>query len=433
VRTLPRPSRIQAFRWLAVLLLVAGNLSLQIVLRRDGLDNSVENRYSPTSTDSRDYVRRAEILAGKGTVQGPFGKAFEEALGDAYRMPAYPLFLSAFYPVFKAPLQAARYAQILLSALVILLAWLTLRNLMGDTAGALGGAALIAAWLPLYYFSPILIAESCSLFVFAALLYAMSRPVPAKHAAPLSWMALPLLFATWVYLKPNHILLLAPLAAFVWMRERRGGTHSSSRGLVRAILCILVVLAVLAPWSVFISRQHGKPLLLSTASGVNLYLGTGVIQSPAEANTLPYKYAARMGMIQGDSLVRSASGTAEAMEAEEARLAAGARSIWRAHPLRTAGYGVAKALHGFGFSLRGARDVLLLAFLALSVLASARAWKTPAHRPWAVFFWGVLLVTFLQMFVYLPNQRFKTLLFDLPAWIILVLGARRRETPDPSA
>lgn len=417
--------RIRMFEAGIVLLLVVGNLLVQARLERAGLDDRVVNRYSPTSTDSEDYVRRAHILS-KG---GSFARDFEEAFGDAYRPPAYPLFLSAFLPVSDAPLRAARMAQVLLSALMIALGWRTLRNLLGDAprarGAALAGAALIALWVPLYYFSPILIAEGCSLFVLAALLHAMSLRT-GDHGTP--WIRLSFLLALLIYLKPNHILLLLPVAAFVWMREK----SSPRRAAARTAACVLVTLALLAPWSIFLTRAQGKLMFLSTASGVNLYLGTGVVQFPGDANTLPYRFAKTAGLAKQDSLQRVDPKDPRALAAEETRLAAEAQALWQARPARMAAYGVLKALHGFGFSLRGARDLSLVLFLGISLVASARAWKSPAFRPWAVFFWGVLGATCLQMFVYLPNQRFKVVLFDLPALLMIVLGTvrlRRREEP----
>jgi hypothetical protein len=386
--------------WLLCFLLCLANLSVQFLAHRGALDNGVENRSSPSSGDSRDYVRRAELLAGPG--------GFQAAFADGRRTPGYPLFLAALRPLSAAPLRAARIVQIFLSASIIFLAFLALRNLLhglpASDLKALGGAALIAAWPPLYHFSPILIAEACSLFLMAALLWSLSlRPENTPRSVP--WVAPSLLFAALVYLKPNHFLLILPLAIFL--------------GRKRAAWFVLLSLALIAPWSAFVSLQNHRLAFLSTASGINLYLGTGVAQDAKDARTLPHRFARHAGFGLGEQAPR-----------DPGRVAL---EVWREHPVRTALYGATKVLHGFGGSLRGVRDALLAALLAASLFCARRLWRkgdwkeaSRTDRAWVLFFGGILLVTALQLFLYLPNQRLKTVLFDLPALMIVALGLYKK-------
>jgi hypothetical protein len=380
--------------WVLCVLLCLANASLQCFAYRGALDDGVENRSSPSSGDSRDYVRRARQLAGAE----PAG--FKAAFRDGFRTPGYPLFLAAFQPVSAAPLRAARLAQILLSASMAFLAFLTLRNLLRGFSfadwKALGGAAMVAVWPPLYHFSPILIAETCSLFLMALLLWILSRRA-GNSPGFVSWAGPSLLFGLLVYLKPNHFLLLLPLGIFL--------------GRKRAASFILLSLAMIAPWSVFVSLQNRRPVLLSTASDMNLYLGTGAAQDPRDANTLPYRFARYAGFGEAERAPR--------------KVGEAARAVWREHPARTSFYGATKVLHGFGFSLRGPRDVALALLLAGSAFFAVRLgrgdWGTPGAA-WPLLWAGILLVTAFQLFVYLPNQRLKTVLFDLPALLILALG-----------
>lgn len=397
------PARPTLLHGALCLLLFLGNLSAQLYLQRGALDDGVENRSSPSSTDTRDYLRRAEIWAD-GSGSGGFTAAFE----DGYRTPAYPLYLAAFLSFSTTPLRAARTTQVLLTAGIVLLAFLTLVNLRESPAKALGGAALVAAWPPLYHFSPILIAEACSLFGLALLLYALSRPPSPR----LHFLVLPLLLAALTYLKPNHALFLVPVALFLWMRATRGA----------AAACALAFLLLIAPWMAFV-RAQGGPFGMSTASGINLYLGSVAPPEGSDAGTLPARYGAWTGMPRAEARVLDRS-TEEKAGAESAHLGGLARSAWREAPLRTAGYGFAKVLHGFGFSLRGIRDIALVALFAASLWASARLWKEGSRRAWVLLFWGFLLAAAAQMFLYLPNQRFKTVAFDLPALLMLALALR---------
>jgi hypothetical membrane protein len=83
---------------------------------------------------------------------------------------------------------------------------------------------------------------------------------------------------------------------------------------------------------------------------------------------------------------------------------------------------VGKVLHGFGFSLRGARDVVLAAMCLLGVIAALYAARVGVYPEWRVLFWASLLVTSVQMFVFAPTQRYKTVMFDLPGLAMIVLG-----------
>ena len=68
---------------------------------------------------------------------------------------------------------------------------------------------------------------------------------------------------------------------------------------------------------------------------------------------------------------------------------------------------------------------LAVALYLASTIYSVFLWRNGRCRPCCVFFWAVTAVAAAQMFVYLPNQRFKTVIFDLPALLMVIVGAVR--------
>ena len=399
-------------RWLfclLCLLLVFSNVLIQIFWQRNGLDNQPLNSYHPISVDAFGYIEKAELIAK----DGDFIKAFE----DGFRMPGYPLFLSIFYHFSDRPLLVARYAQIVLSSLVILFSYLTMAKIFHSKVKAILSASVIALWLPFYYFSPILIAESCTIFLFSVFFYALSSLEFRKSTVAI--YALPILLALLVYLKPNQIFLFIPLAAFLLFRIR-------GQNLWHLAGIMLVFIAMIIPWSVFISVVNSTVIPFSTTSGINLYLGTGVnIDQDCQSGmgSLSQITAGKLGL-EDEHITEQVQQDIQSMSAVEKNTyyTKVAKKIWRSRPINTMLYGLSKIAHGFGFSFRGFRDVALVVLFVFSVASSIYLWVSNNKREWCVFFWSILFVASLQMFVFLPNQRFKTVIFDLPAIMILLIG-----------
>jgi hypothetical protein len=394
--------------YLLLILLFLSNVLIQIALQQNGLDNQPVNDYNPAAGDAFGYVKRAERLAKYGD--------FVDTFKDGYRLPGYPFFLSVFYHFSARPLLSARYAQIVLSALTIILLFFALLNICSSTTKALLGALIVALWVPLYYFSPLLGAESCSIFLFGVFLYCLSR-LTNKTSLPIIY-TLPVLLALWVYLKPQHILLFPAFVAFLMVKIR----GIPLRHLVGVALTLT---ALLAPWSIFASLMNRKFVPLSTTSGLMLYLGTGVDTSRDDSlmGTLPLKMADRLEVRDKDitqQIRRDIEGMSDAEKSEH--FTKFAIETWIAKPIRTGLYGLSKVFHGYGFSFRGFRDLVLTLFFVSSMVLSVYLWVSNSHREWCVFFGAILFVTSLQLFVFAPDQRYKTVMFDLPALMIIILG-----------
>jgi len=390
-----------------------GNVGAQFLLEHKGLNNLPVNSYSSNSRDAGEYVLKAEYFLKHG---------FKETFEDGYRLPGYPLFLSMFYSLDK-PRLAARCAQILFSSLNILFAYLALSRILKREF--LPGAVLAAVWAPFYFFSALLYAESLSITLVFALIYFLARSLQPGSKHVFFW-AVPLILALLVYLKPNHALLLPPVLLFA------GLTTGRQKWLTLPGVVAVFTLAV-APWSLFISIQNHKPILFGTTSGINLYLGTGVTpETPNEnwgpqeresANQLPSRVAHSLGLRDSALFARMEPQLLTTTRPQQAAYyAETARKIWRQKPLDTTLYALSKILHCFGFSFRGPGDFALVLLFLSSFFFSIYLWTERIYREWSVFFWSLFAVTCLQAFLYLPDQRFKTVIFDPVALLVLALG-----------
>jgi hypothetical protein len=398
--------------WLVVLalLLTAAVFGSQVVLLGDAPDDETLVRSAPEPSEIPDDVMRAQDLVS--------GEGFKAVFGDGRGMPGYPVFLSWFIGGFSQPLVAARFVQLFLAALAVPFAFLIFNLLLGSQRWALAGSLVFAAWVTFYCQASELTADPVCLFFYALFCYQMARPQTAYNRSHLLPMVV---LAVLVYFKSAMALVVIPFALVI--ESRRGG---GARG-VTLLGPLAIVIVLVLPWSIWLSVRNGDVIPLTTSSGYRMYAGTGVMARPdtsaAAVPDLPSSSAESQGLFDG--------GMVAAVRRETAGLDAAARNriyrrdaltVWVSRPLRTASYGVAKVFHSFGFSFRHARDTLTVLQLVVSVLFSIFLWRRKLHREWCVFVWGAVLVVALEAFVFLPEPRFRTLVFDFPALIVSVAG-----------
>ena len=380
----------------------------------EGFDNQTLNTFAPHSTDAVQYVSLAETL----TEPGGFTKAF----GDGYRTPMYPVILFICQYVFSKSLLAARILNLLLTAAIIPLIFASIRKVTSTNTTSFLGAALCLIWVPFYYFAPVLIAESISFFFVAVTILLLSLYQSSGKLILLIGSGIVL--AILVYLKPNHILLALPVCVFAGMASR-------GKWRIHALIPIALMVALILPWTVFISEKNNTFIPLSTTSGMNMVLGTGISdgeffytgeQDPSGEGTLPAKLS-RVLELRDPSFMQQLRLEAEGLSSAERNSLYSQKALllWRTEPMKITVFGIAKILHGFGFSLRGFRDYITAAFTLITFACSILVWRMKKYRIWCVFFWLSAAVIVVQMFGFLPNQRFKTVVFDLPGMLMIVL------------
>jgi hypothetical protein len=376
----------------------------QYAFSRSAFDNETVNAYAPEYRDAIDYTLRAQDLADGH---------FDKALDDAHRSPGYPLFLTIFQ-AFSEPQLAARFAQLALTALLPLIFALTLRALGFGALVQIGGALLAACNPFLYYFTPILYAEATSIVAGCALLLAVARLKP-EHVYRQA-VLIGALLTIMTYLKPNHLIVAAPVAVYALfaMSERR-----------RAFISVMIGTLVLGllPWTIYASVSQDALVPLTTVQGYNLWDGSGG-RAEFGDGTLIQKVVDKYGLYDpayAASVKQMADDAPNDYQGDEI-LKDAAVQLWKDHPRAEIELGFAKILHSFGFSLTDASDMAVALWTLISIAAALVLWVMKRYRAWAVYLLAALATSAAQSFVFVANQRFKVVMVDPVAVLVVVLA-----------
>lgn len=355
------------------------------------LDNQVLNNFAPLSVDANGYVEKA----------ANFLKAdFKTAFSNLYRMPGYPLFLAIFMFLFPVKsLVAARYVQVLLSSLMLIPAFLIIYRLTGSEKKAILGILPFALWPPFYYFSPILLAETTSMFVLSLLFLTFS--FLNKENSIIVALISATLLAISVYLKPNHLILLVLFFVFYFVSL---GKELRLRLLIKNYIVFLITLGMLiVPWTIFATVTSNSFTVLSNIKSFVMYVGTGADQR-ANNDFIHEKISRYYGLDKVKDPEQSAF------------------NVFAKRPFQVIAYDIGKVLHNFGFSLARTRDFVLAFYTIIAIAASIFLWRRNKYRNWCILFWTITSIAVLQTFFFLAEQRFKVVLFDWLGMLMVVLA-----------
>lgn len=369
---------------LAIILL---DLLVQFLLIGNHLDNSVISPYAPTAVDAADYVTRAQIWETEG---------FATAFGDAYRMPGYPLLIMIMHFVVpSAPYLGVRLLQMLGLALSAALIKVLLERVTSTWIAIFGGVLFTV--LPIWHFVPVLLAESLTSTLVVILIFILSS-VSKVGINRNQLVVITLLIAGATYLKPNNLLLLIPVITFL--------IFTLKRYLVRSISAIiLAVIFLLLPWVLFTSSAQPGFLGLTTNSGINSYIGTGMVLSYDEGvlakSAVRWKVDPRNN---SEDTLGSTTGLSPAQQ--NSILVRKSIQIWKKRPINEIGFGLDKTLIAFGIKSNSLFDHIFGLFSFLSVLAGIILLKVKEFRAWG----SVILVTAsllaLQAAIFQADRRF---------------------------
>jgi hypothetical protein len=371
----------------STILIVLFDLIVQFAFIGKYLDNSVLSPYMPTALDSVEYVERAQIWQTDGVPQ---------AFGDAYRMPGYPLIILVMsYIVPAAPYLGVRILQFVALAISVGMIKVVLERFVSRRIAIL--TCSIYMLLPIWHFVPVLLAESLSAFIVVALIFLLSN-VNETGLSKKTIIISSALIAIGVYLKPNNLLLLAVVSGFLLVKLKVR--------IIRSISTIaLLVVIFLSPWIYFASQVQPGFLGLTTNSGGNFYIGTGMVI--AYDGSVLSKSAIKWGVDPKNNpadvlpLMLDKTPVERNLEATQSAI-----RIWKERPMREIRFGLDKILIAFGIKSNSLFEHVFGLFSLLSVISGIVLLRVKEFRAWG----SVLLITAgllaLQAAIFQADRRF---------------------------
>ncbi len=380
------------------------------------LDSRVDPTFRAPIIDAHTYQRMATDLAGGAWPAEPF-----------FQPPGYPVALAGLYALFGADPAIARAAGLVLGLATLALTMFLGRRLGPPGTGLLAGT-IVALSAPMIFFEQqILPAGPGALLTTATLSLAAWGAASGRRVA---W-ALAGAVAGLATLNVANLLVAAPLAlglAGVLAARRR------FRGAASAGLFALAMLIVLAPVSIRNSVLAGRPLLVSTNGGINLYLANNPEAERTEAMRPGYAWA---------ELFRSAARGGARTTAETDALYLRRAVAWMAEePGRAAAGGLRRGrqllsgrepprnqdlythaghspLLSFLAAPFGVRALPFAALLALAAAGLANAWRRPDRRIVA----ALVLLYAATMLLFPVASRYRVPLIPALA-VFAAIGAR---------
>ncbi len=371
----------------STLVIVLLGLIVQLVLIGKYLDNSIISPYMPTALDAQDYAERAQVWKGEG---------FTQSFNDAYRLPGYPFIILVMqFLIPSNPYLGVRILQLLAVAISAGIIKSILERYVSRWAAILASVAYIV--LPIWHFVPVLLAESLTSFIVVALIYELSS-VNALKISRWTVIKLSILVAAAVYLKPNNILLLVVVFGFLFIKLKVNILSTIS-------IITLIVACLFSPWIYFASHSQPGFYGLTTNSGINLYIGTGMIVAYDDGilSKSAIKWKVDPKNNPTDQIVFNPSLSPMQQNSEATKKSI---QIWKKRPLQEIGYSFDKILIAFGIKSNSTLDHIFGLFSVISLLSGLMLLKFREHRAWGI----ALLITFLslalQAAVFQADRRF---------------------------
>ena len=417
--------------------------------------------------DAAAYARIAANLdRGDGFTLGP--QATQPASNYS---PGLPLLTSGLYKLSGGVHERfARLALALIGSLAVLFSYLIGRRLFGPLGGLMGAAA-VAVYPALLEYQGMLMSEPLAATLLSGAVLALlwsdgpappraggagvggvrtgesaNTPYPHDRTRALRWLVPGLLLGALALVRPEYLAISLPVAVAVLARH---GWDGWRKGFVQAIVLLVGVALVVAPWTIRNAVALDRFVPVSTGGGQVLFSGSympsGGDPERVGAEVLERHPELRRELPPHPRLEQILAALAEQrypeMESEAAMARMGRERLWddiSQQPLEYAGFVAAKVgriwSHGPRDVMREpAWEALHWALVAFGLLGlGLLAWQ----RRWEALLIGVVLVSVTAtgaLLVASPRRVLVTipLVAALAGTGIVWAATRLRERPQP--
>lgn len=367
------------------------------------IDNSIISDYSPLAVDADSYVKLAINWSSQG---------FTETFFDLHRTPGYPAVIYFFNFLFPSNSYfALRIFQffavsIAIGTLTIILSQYTKSNLLILYS-------FFLSLLPIWHFTPLILAESLTFFVMTIILLVSQLFCISKNSI-IAVVSLGILSGIMIYLKPNNIIILPIIIMLIITITLKASFKFIG-------LLLVVLFAVLSPWFIHAEKSQGNFFTLATSSGVNLYIGTGM-ESNRSSNLVLANSASKWRVTeefnQLDIVEPNSNLTAQQSNDLYRKSAV---DIWKKRPLQQIGFSFDKVLIAFGIKSNSLFDYSFGVFNLIAILCAVFFIFKDSHR---IIGFSTLIMTILlsaQAAAFQADRRFIIAVFLPFASIIIGL------------
>jgi 4-amino-4-deoxy-L-arabinose transferase-like glycosyltransferase len=324
--------------------------------------------------------------------------------------PGLPLFVGGLYALTGgAHERSARLILALIGTLSVLFAYLIGRRLAGPFAGLIGAGA-VAAYPALLEYQGMLMSEPLAATLLSAAVLAMlwadrpwDRAVGARR-----WLAPGLLLGALALVRPEYLAISFPMAVVVFAHQGRDGWRV---GLAQALVMLLGLAMVVAPWTIRNEVALGRFVPISTGGGQVLFAGS-YMPSGGDPEKVGEAVLARHPELRAQLpsdprleqiLAALAHERHPDVEVDAALARMGRERLWEdisEEPVEYAGFLASKLWLIWG---HGPRDVM----------------RQPA---WAVLHWVLLALGLLGLAVLAAQRRWEALLLGTVLLAVTAIG-----------
>ena len=226
-----------------------------------------------------DFTARA-LLEGQGYVH-------LNGAPTAFWPPGYPLLLASAYWIFEETVAVAQLLNVLLGTATVGLVYLIGRRTLGMMP-ALVGAAIVAAFPSLIFFTAVTLSEVTFTFLALLAIYLLVLETQSGRGRHLPLLLAAGLVLGYAVLVRGQALLLPIVFVPFWLRTGVRWPGISHKLVALALGIGLMV----APWSIRNAIQMESLVFLSTNAGINFWIGNheGATGRGQLADELVYSY-----------------------------------------------------------------------------------------------------------------------------------------------